>query len=218
MDLALLGILAAGAAGGLLHWRREDRPRIAWWVSAAVAGLVAGGLALRFPAAAPQAGGLLAGAGLAWWRPASRRARGEWVWLAVAAAAAGAAAALVGLAALGALAGGGGAAMLLRERQAGRLAAPALPARRVRPHRVHVLVCVDRPCWDRGADALWPALRQDARFRIGAGVRVTAAGCLGRCGDGPICWLEPAGTWRTHVETGTRDDLLATPIEREGPA
>ncbi len=68
------------------------------------------------------------------------------------------------------------------------------------------------------AAAVRAALARDPRFRAGAGVRVTASGCLGRCRDGPICWVEPAGTLRAHVEPTTLDELLTTSMVREGPA
>ncbi len=101
---------------------------------------------------------------------------------------------------------------------AARLADRALPHRLMHEFPWHALACGGWRCWDRGARDLLLALRQDGRFRAAAAVPVIAAGCLGRRGDGPICWLEPAGTCRIRVETGKRDKLLATLIRREGAA
>lgn len=216
--MTALAVAMLAAAIGFARWRREDRPRWTQWAGAGAGGLAAAAAAWVWPAAAAGSLGILVGAGLAWGRPVDRSVRAEGVWLVAVAVAAGAGAALVGPVMLAGLGVGGAAAAWVREAGAGRLTAPPALQGRPRPYRLHVLVCVDGPCQRAGAAEVRAAMAKDPRFRAGAGVRVTASGCLGRCADGPICWIEPAGTLRAHVERSSLDDLLATSVAREGPA
>lgn len=216
--MSVLGVAVLVAAVGLDRWRRDDRPSWWLWGGSGAAGLLLVALARVWPADAAWLLGMLAGAGFAWGRPVDRGAAAEGWWLVAVGVAAGAGAALVGPAALLGLVTAGGAAAWGREAGAGRLAAPRLLQARPRPYRIHVLVCVDGPCQRAGAASVRAALARDPRFRVGARVRVTASGCLGRCRDGPICWVEPAGTLKAHVEPTTLDELLTTPVVREGPA
>lgn len=76
----------------------------------------------------------------------------------------------------------------------------------IEPFRHHIFVCANkrdgRPaCEDHGAkDAL--AKAKEAVNALPAadrdGVRLSAAGCLGRCQHGPVAVIYPEGTWRSY--------------------
>lgn len=80
--------------------------------------------------------------------------------------------------------------------------------RRIGPYRSHVLVCVDGPCRLRGALGVRDAMQGDPRFRLSAGVRVTPCACLGHCRQGPVVWVEPAGTLHLNVEAPRVGEVL----------
>ncbi|GLI92671.1 (2Fe-2S) ferredoxin domain-containing protein [Methylocystis echinoides] len=76
----------------------------------------------------------------------------------------------------------------------------------IEPFRHHLFVCTNKrdgraACEDHGAkDAL--AKAKEAVNALPAaereGVRVSAAGCLGRCAHGPVAVLYPAGAWISY--------------------
>ncbi|RTL86572.1 MAG: (2Fe-2S) ferredoxin domain-containing protein [Hyphomicrobiales bacterium] len=86
------------------------------------------------------------------------------------------------------------------------------------PFRLHVFVCTNkrdgRPaCEDHGAKA---ALAQ-AKAALNAlpaadrdGVRLSAAGCLGRCPHGPVAVAYPAGEW---ISYGSAEALTAFVVD-----
>ena len=39
-------------------------------------------------------------------------------------------------------------------------------------------------------------------------VRVSTAGCLGRCGDGPVLVVYPEGVWYTYVDNDDLDEII----------
>ncbi|MGJ0509670.1 MAG: (2Fe-2S) ferredoxin domain-containing protein [Methylocystis sp.] len=79
----------------------------------------------------------------------------------------------------------------------------------IEPFRHHLFVCTNkrdgRPaCEDHGAkDAL--AKVKEAVHALPAaereGVRVSSAGCLGRCQHGPVAVLYPANKWISYTST-----------------
>ena len=81
----------------------------------------------------------------------------------------------------------------------------------------HVFFCLNqreegRPCCaDKGAQAA----QEHAKKRIkqlnlnGQGkVRINKAGCLDRCGEGPVVVVYPQGTWYTYVDEQDIDDII----------
>lgn len=69
-----------------------------------------------------------------------------------------------------------------------------------RPYQAHALVCYGDRCRVRGADGVWQALAARPGWRADGGGRASTTRCLGRCREGPVVWLEPAGRLVTHVE------------------
>lgn len=92
----------------------------------------------------------------------------------------------------------------------------------IEPFRHHVFVCTNTrdgraACEDHGAKA---ALAQ-AKAALNAlpaqsreGVRISSAGCLGRCAHGPVAVAYPEGAWVSYASAGELVDFVtdvATP-------
>jgi (2Fe-2S) ferredoxin len=202
--LSLMLSLSAGAllaAAAPLSRRREAPPGL--WALAAVA--VAGAAAAwRWTFLAPWALGWGFGAAAVGWR--DRDPSWEWPWLGA-----------CGLGGGWVLYRGGWMAAIaaLAAAAAGAAAAhwgetPVGTGRRgVKVYRRHLLVCVDKPCRERGSLAVRQAMARDRRFRVAQGIRVTPSGCLGCCGEGPIVWAEPEGKLYRRVEPTSLERLVA---------
>lgn len=57
------------------------------------------------------------------------------------------------------------------------------------------------------------AMRLHAKERIKAlqldeKIRINAAGCLGRCGEGPVIVVYPEETWYTYVDIEDIDEII----------
>jgi hypothetical protein len=209
LSLPEASVLAAAviAAAAMWMWHRGEAPPHRVWISAAAAAVAVAGWGAA-TAGAPAVGLLVAAAAM-WSRPVGRGERAEWLWLLVTSGVWGLAVFFAGALVLPGLIVGVAGAWWVREAASGRLrGGDLLPTLRVHSYRCHVLVCVDKPCLARGAEAVRAALRADPRFRPSAGVRVTPSGCLGHCAEGPICWTEPEGTLARRVEPRRLDDLL----------
>jgi (2Fe-2S) ferredoxin len=83
------------------------------------------------------------------------------------------------------------------------------------PHLCHLFVCGhQRPdgrssCGD-GWDAADVCGRLKAAFRErGLGVRVSQAGCLGPCGEGPNIFAHPPGIWFRKVAVADLPDVVS---------
>lgn len=84
----------------------------------------------------------------------------------------------------------------------------------IEPFRHHLFVCTNkrdgRPaCDDHDAKAALARAKEAVKALPAAereGVRVSAAGCLGRCQHGPVAVLYPAGHWRRYESA---EDLAA---------
>lgn len=84
-------------------------------------------------------------------------------------------------------------------------------------YKYHVFFCTNRRddgsacCQDHDADAV----REYAKERIKAqglagrgGVRINKAGCLDRCGEGPVMVIYPEETWYTYVDQEDVDEII----------
>ncbi len=93
----------------------------------------------------------------------------------------------------------------------------------IEPFRRHIFVCTNkrdgRPaCEDHGAkDAL--AKMKGAVNALPAaereGVRVSSAGCLGRCAQGPVAVVYPAGEWISYESTEELTRFVLDAIKRD---
>jgi (2Fe-2S) ferredoxin len=84
-------------------------------------------------------------------------------------------------------------------------------------YRYHVFFCINQrtggePCC---ADMGSAALRDYAKKKVKAlglagegGVRINNAGCLDRCGEGPVIVVYPEGTWYTYVDQEDIDEII----------
>ena len=82
-------------------------------------------------------------------------------------------------------------------------------------YRYHVFFCTNRRddgacCQDHDAQAM----RDYAKGRVKqrglagpGGVRINSAGCLDRCGEGPVIVIYPEGTWYTYVDQEDIDEI-----------
>jgi (2Fe-2S) ferredoxin len=57
------------------------------------------------------------------------------------------------------------------------------------------------------------AMRSHAKDRIKAlgindSIRINSAGCLGRCGEGPVIVVYPEETWYTYVDVEDIDEII----------
>lgn len=87
----------------------------------------------------------------------------------------------------------------------------------------HVFFCLNRRddgracCADAGAEAAFAHCKAAVKAAGLAGpgkVRVNRAGCLDRCGEGPVCVVYPEGVWYTWVDLQDIDDIVASHLGR----
>jgi (2Fe-2S) ferredoxin len=61
---------------------------------------------------------------------------------------------------------------------------------------VSILICQNRTCRKQGAVKILEAFQAIA---LPLDVEITASGCLGQCGNGPMVLVLPAQIWYSHV-------------------
>jgi (2Fe-2S) ferredoxin len=44
-------------------------------------------------------------------------------------------------------------------------------------------------------------------------IRINAAGCLGRCDEGPVIVIYPEGTWYTYVDQSDLDEIITEHLQ-----
>ncbi len=84
-------------------------------------------------------------------------------------------------------------------------------------YKYHVFFCVNKRedgslcCQNFGAQAM----RDYAKERVKAlglagkgGVRVNTAGCMDRCGEGPVIVVYPEAVWYTYVDREDIDEII----------
>lgn len=92
----------------------------------------------------------------------------------------------------------------------------------IEPFRHHFFVCTNkrdgRPaCEDHGAKEALARAKEAVNALPAAdrdGVRLSAAGCLGRCRHGPVAVLYPAGKWFSYASP---EDLARIVTEALAP-
>lgn len=90
--------------------------------------------------------------------------------------------------------------------------------------RLHVFICTNRrpddnprgSCAQRGAETLREHLKT-AQKRFGLkDVRINSAGCLDRCGHGPVLVIYPEGIWYSFSSTEDLDEIMETHLVKGG--
>lgn len=93
-------------------------------------------------------------------------------------------------------------------------------------YRYHVFFCVNQRENGDGCCANHAAveMREYAKARIKSlglagkgGVRVNTAGCLDRCGEGPVIVVYPEGTWYTYVDKEDIDEIIEEHLRHGRP-
>ena len=90
-------------------------------------------------------------------------------------------------------------------------------------YRYHVFFCTNQRTDGRECcqDCNAQAMRDYAKARckeLGlsgqGGVRINSAGCLDRCGEGPVMVIYPEGTWYTYVDKEDIDEILSKHLQQ----
>lgn len=83
--------------------------------------------------------------------------------------------------------------------------------------KYHVFFCTNQRaageacCNNHGAGELRDYMKQRVKAmgsRIPDKVRVNTAGCLDRCGEGPVIVVYPEATWYTYVDKEDIDEIV----------
>jgi (2Fe-2S) ferredoxin len=82
--------------------------------------------------------------------------------------------------------------------------------------RLHVFICTNRrpddnprgSCAGRGSESLREHLKDAAKARGLKDVRINSAGCLDRCGLGPVMVIYPEGVWYSFHTKADIDEIL----------
>ncbi len=84
-------------------------------------------------------------------------------------------------------------------------------------YRYHVFMCANRRedgsqcCAQYGADELRHYLKgrtKELGIAGQGGVRINSAGCLARCGEGPVIVVYPEAVWYSYVDREDLEDIL----------
>jgi len=85
----------------------------------------------------------------------------------------------------------------------------------------HVFFCLNkRPdgescCMDKGAEAAYDHMKAQVKklgLRGKGKVRINRAGCLDRCGEGPLMVVYPEEVWYTFVDSEDIDEIIESHI------
>lgn len=87
----------------------------------------------------------------------------------------------------------------------------------------HLFFCLNQRddgqpcCTDHGAEALFEYAKKKAKklgLHGGQGFcRINRAGCMNRCGEGPVCVVYPEGTWYTFIDEADIDEILVEHLQ-----
>jgi len=92
------------------------------------------------------------------------------------------------------------------------------------PFRLHVFVCTNKrdgraACEDHDAKAALAQAKEalkDLPAAAREGVRVSSAGCLGRCAHGPVAVAYPDGEWVSYASAQELVDFVTRAAKRLG--
>ena len=90
--------------------------------------------------------------------------------------------------------------------------------------RVHVFICTNRrpddnprgSCAQRGSEDLREHLKKAQKERGLKDVRINSAGCLDRCGQGPVMVIYPEGIWYGFSSVADIEEILDTHVVKGG--
>jgi (2Fe-2S) ferredoxin len=84
-------------------------------------------------------------------------------------------------------------------------------------YKHHVFFCLNKRengdvcCADKGAEAAFDHMKARVK-KLGLSgegkVRINRAGCLDRCGEGPLMVVYPAAVWYTFVDIEDLDEII----------
>ena len=90
-------------------------------------------------------------------------------------------------------------------------------------YRYHVFLCTNQRedgrqcCGQEGAGAVRAHLGRRAK-ELGlagrGGVRISSAGCLGRCADGPVMVVYPDGVWYRYADEADAEEILREHLQQ----
>lgn len=91
-------------------------------------------------------------------------------------------------------------------------------------YRLHVFICTNRrpddnrrgSCAGRGSEPLREHLKDVTKAMGLTDIRINSAGCLDRCGLGPVMVIYPEGVWYGFHSTDDIDEILDTHIVKGG--
>ena len=79
----------------------------------------------------------------------------------------------------------------------------------------HVFFCVNRRengedcCSNHDAAAMRTRAKEKIKsLGLDGRIRINSAGCLGRCGEGPVIVVYPEETWYTYVDEEDIDEII----------
>lgn len=85
----------------------------------------------------------------------------------------------------------------------------------------HVFFCLNQRengeacCMDKGAEAAFDHMKARVK-KLGLSgqdkVRINRAGCLDRCGEGPLLVIYPQAIWYTYVDADDIDEIIDSHI------
>jgi (2Fe-2S) ferredoxin len=90
----------------------------------------------------------------------------------------------------------------------------------------HLFICTNQKdgkecCANHNAAEIVVYAKQRAKdlgLTKSVGFRISSSGCMGRCAEGPVMVLYPAGVWYTYKNKQDVDQLLSAVAAGETPA
>lgn len=91
-------------------------------------------------------------------------------------------------------------------------------------YKYHIFFCTNLRddgracCQDHNAQAMRDYLKKkvkDAKMAGPGGVRVNNAGCLDRCGQGPVVVIYPEGTWYQYKSKEDLDEIFDVHLKQD---
>ena len=89
-------------------------------------------------------------------------------------------------------------------------------------YKHHVFFCLNRRedgspcCCDHGAEDLFEYAKKQAK-KLGlhgkGRSRINRAGCMDRCGEGPVLVVYPEGVWYTFIDQADIDEILQSHLK-----